>query len=127
MKALTLATVMALLCGACATAKEPTGQLASATAAVRAAQELGAPEVPQAKLHLRLAQEQIEHAQKLILDDEMEEADLCLKRATADAELALAIARADVARDDALEAERKVSPEATRATAPRSDVQALRE
>lgn len=84
------ATLFGLGCGSAAV---PTEKLTSAEASVRAAQEVGASSVPQAELHLKLAQEQVEMARKLSADGESERAAQVLLRAKADAELALALAR----------------------------------
>ena len=75
----------------CASAPEPTERLASAKAGVRSAQELGASEVPNAALHVKLAEEQIERANKFMKDGENERAEALLQRATADANLAIAL------------------------------------
>jgi hypothetical protein len=84
----------------CASAPQPTEQLASAEASVRAAHELGADSVPRAQLHLKLAQEQVTQARKLAQDGEEERANLILSRARADAELALALTREAAAHRD---------------------------
>src|SRR6188474_1849863 len=65
-------------------------------AAQQAAEALGNDSVPQAKLHLKMAKDQIATAEALIADSEMENADLVLKRAEADAELAGALSRSAV-------------------------------
>jgi hypothetical protein len=111
---------------ACASTPQPTQQLASASAAVRAAHEVGADTVPQAELHLRLAQEEIGRAQRLIRDDEMEDATRALRRAQADAELSLAITRAHASREAAVEAERRADTESSQVTMPSSQAQAVR-
>jgi hypothetical protein len=61
--------------------------------AIRAAEEVGAPRVPDAALHLQLAREQSDHAKALIADGQTESATYLLMRAQADAELALAVVR----------------------------------
>jgi hypothetical protein len=71
----------------------PTERMSTAEAAIRGAQELGAPQLPRAALHLKLAQEQSEKARKLIEDGYNERAELSLRRAQADAELAIAITK----------------------------------
>ena len=71
----------------------PTEKVAAADSSIRAAEELGAPKVPQAALHLQLAKEEIAHAEKLIKDGEPKRAEGILLRAQADAELAVAEAR----------------------------------
>jgi len=53
----------------------------------------GANEDPKAQLHLKLANEQIEKAKKLIEDGKNEEASRLIDRAQADADLALALAQ----------------------------------
>jgi hypothetical protein len=82
-----------ILLGACGSAPQPTERLVSAQAAMRAAKEVGASQYPQAQLHEKLAQEQLERAQKLIADGDNERAERLLWRATADAELAIAVTR----------------------------------
>lgn len=71
----------------------PTQRMADAQSAERSARELGANSVPAAQLSLTLAQEQIAQGKKAMADDENERADGLLKRAKADAELAIAQAR----------------------------------
>jgi hypothetical protein len=65
---------------------------ANSEAAVRAAREVGAQQIPQASLHLTLAQEQLEKAKALMRDGDNEEASFMLQRSQADAELAVAMA-----------------------------------
>jgi hypothetical protein len=98
---------------ACAGAPAPTERLASAQAAVRAAKEVGAKDVPQAKLHAQLAQEQVDQATKLIEDGENERADAILRRAQADAELAVALSRESTSQQQAQAAEAALSPQPT--------------
>ena len=100
--------VGAIFLGGCATAG-PSGESMEATAAsIRAAEELGAPRVPQASLHLQLAKEQSEHAKQLVAKGAAEEAGFLMMRADADAELALALARSSVANAKAQKAIEKV-------------------
>jgi hypothetical protein len=86
---------------ACASAPVPTESMAASTASARAAEEVGAREVPSAALHLQLAQEQIEQARKLMKDDQNERARYVLMRAQADAELAVVEAREENMRTEA--------------------------
>ena len=86
---LTLAAALA----ACGGSAPPTQRMASAEAAIRGAQEIGATSEPRAALHLKLAQEQVEKAKRYVEDGQNIQADLALQRAQADAELSLAIAR----------------------------------
>ncbi len=68
----------------------------TSAATIRAAQEVGASEVPQAALHVQLAREQAEQAKGLLEQGERERAESLFARAQADADLALALAREDV-------------------------------
>ena len=68
-------------------------KIAATDSSIRAAEELGAPKVPEASLHLQLAKEENEHAQKFLKDGDSKHAEGQLMRAQADAELALALAR----------------------------------
>ena len=85
---------IALLAG-CASGPVPAERVASAQAAIRSAQEVGAQRVPQATLHLQLAREQADYAAELIRNGSHDRAASVLMRAQADAELALALARQD--------------------------------
>lgn len=92
-------------CGATA---PPTHQLTKSKAAVRAAEEVGAKEVPKAKLHLKMANDHISNAEKLILEEEFDDATLVLRRAEIDAELAIELAKEAQTRAEADAAVRKV-------------------
>jgi hypothetical protein len=89
-------------CGA--TFPPPVQRMADAQSAERSARELGANNQPEARLSLKLAQEQIALAKKSIASGENERADSLLIRAKADAELAVVQAREKVARADVKEA-----------------------
>jgi hypothetical protein len=95
--------VAGLLAG-CASAPPPVERMESSTAAIRAAEEVGAPRVPQAALHLQLAKEQSDHAKAVVANGDREQAEGLLMRAEADAELAVALAREDAARSEARQA-----------------------
>ncbi len=86
-----VATVAAL--GGCGGAAPPSTSVATATGAVRAAEEAGAVNTPSAALELRLAKEEMALAQRMIRDDQNERAAMVLRRAEVDAQLARAIAR----------------------------------
>jgi uncharacterized protein DUF4398 len=77
----------------CGSYPPPTERMSTAEAAIRAAEEVGATNVPQAALYMKLAQEQTEKAKRMMQDGYNERAELELKRAQADAELAVALAR----------------------------------
>jgi len=78
--------------------------MVSAEGAIRAAQEVGASKVPQAQLHVRLAQEQVDKAKALMQDGDNKRAEMLLLRAQSDAELAVALAREDSAKNEAQQA-----------------------
>jgi hypothetical protein len=77
----------------CGSATPPTERLTTAEAAIRGAMEVDANSLPRGALHLKLAQEQVDKAKRYIEDDMNQRADLALRRAQADAELAIALAR----------------------------------
>lgn len=70
-------------------------QTEASTSGIRAAEEAGAAEVPQASLHLQLAKEELEAARRLSANGEKEQAKSMLLRAEADAELAISLSRKD--------------------------------
>lgn len=78
---------------ACASFPPPTERLTTTEAAIRGASEVGAAQIPRAALHLKLAEEQTEKARRLMQDGYNERAEFTLKRAQADAELAIALAK----------------------------------
>jgi len=77
----------------CGSYPVPVDGLAAAQGSIRAAQEVGTTSDPRAALHLKLAQEQLDEAKKLMADKENKRAEALLLRASADAELALALSR----------------------------------
>jgi hypothetical protein len=77
----------------CITTRVPTEELVDAQVSIRAAEELGASEVPLAARHLALAREQTRTAQKFLEQGERKDAARALKRAEVDAEMAMALAR----------------------------------
>lgn len=87
---------LAALVVSCASVPVPTEQMQASAATIRAAEEVGAENVPTAALHLELAKEQLNQAEKLIETGEDEprmQAKFLLARAKSDADLALALAR----------------------------------
>jgi hypothetical protein len=98
-----------LLVSACGGAAVPHDKLASAQAAVRAAEVGGAPNDPNAALQLKRANDQITQAKALIEDGENEEAARVLLRAEVDADLALALAQEKTGRDEATKAQQEVA------------------
>lgn len=105
-KSLALAALVAGLVAiftACGGYAPPTGKVASSEAAIRAADEMGADDHPQAALHLKLARDQHEAAKALIDEGNNERADYVLQRAQADAELARSLAHEAKMQADASE------------------------
>jgi hypothetical protein len=88
-----IVAVMSVSLVACGSYPAPTERLASSQAALRVAQEVNATGNPQASLHLKLAQEQLEQAKQMMADNDNKRAEYVLMRAEADAELAEALAR----------------------------------
>jgi len=86
---------------ACASTPPPHEREASSEAAIRAANEVGAAQVPQAALHLKLAQEQLDRGKAQMKNGDNNEAAYTLLRAQSDAELALALARENKTRTEA--------------------------
>ncbi len=80
----------------------------ASTSAIRAAQEVGASEVPSASLYLQLAKEQLAKAEVLAADGEKEKAESMLLRAQADAELAIVLSHGDADKTEAAKALERV-------------------
>jgi hypothetical protein len=96
--------VLAILLSACGGGyPEPRDQLTESEAAVRAAEVAGAQNTPQAALHLKRAREQIDAGKGLIQEGENERAEWMLRRARADADLALSLATEETQRKKAAE------------------------
>lgn len=112
---LVLAAYAATGCGA--SAPVPATQVTETQAAIRAAEEVGAPNVPKAALHLKMAKDQLQTAQAQIADDDNVQARMTLDRARVDAELALALARENALRAKAAEALEKIKKLQAEATA----------
>jgi len=88
-----LSCAIGLLAAGCAHYPAPTDQVASSLAAVRGAEEAGAADVPNAALHVKLAQEEIQQAKQLMEDEQNQRAEDKALRAGQDAELALLLTR----------------------------------
>jgi regulator of protease activity HflC (stomatin/prohibitin superfamily) len=80
----------------------------SSTSAIRAAEEVGATNVPTASLYLQLAKEEQENAKVLAAKGDKEEAESMLTRSQADAELAVALSRGDADKKEAAESLERV-------------------
>jgi len=96
---------LAAALAACGGAAVPQETLTAAQASVKGAEVGGANEDPKAQLHLKLANEQIDKAKKLIEDGDNEEAARMIDRAQADADLALALAQQAKAMREAKDAD----------------------
>lgn len=104
-----LPTVALFFGGACASSGAPSNAKAeNSSAAIRAAEEVGATHNPDSALHLQLAKEQFAHARTLTNERDKERADRLLLRAQADAELSLALARSETEKAEAQAAISKV-------------------
>lgn len=98
-----------LLVGAAAgCAHSPALRTDSPSAAIRAAEEVGASEVPRASLHLQLAKEELGRAQGLAERGEKDQAASQLLRAEADAELAILLSREQAEKSEAAQAMERV-------------------
>lgn len=101
--------IAAALLAGCASTAIPADKISRAESAIRGAREVGAERVPSAALHLRLAEEQLAVAKRLIADGENERAVMVLARAETDAEAAN-----NMAREQAMKAEAQRASEAVR-------------
>ena len=103
MKASTISTGLLLLIGAVAGGCATTQALhtESSSAAIRSAEDQGAMNVPVASLYLQYAKEELQSAADLYANGDKAEANSFLLRAKADAELAIALAKADSEKNEA--------------------------
>lgn len=102
------ALTLSLLVG-CASYPQPTQHMADAEGAYRSAADFGAANNPQASLHLKLAQEEIQKAKAQIADNDNQAADSTLLRAKADGELALAEMKTEQSKKGAQDALNEVA------------------
>jgi hypothetical protein len=102
---LTGALVTTALMAACASVPLRTE---TSTSGIRAAEEIGASDVPKAALHLQLAKEELGKAKALAANGEDEKAASMLLRAEADAELAVLLSREDAEKSEARAAAKRV-------------------
>jgi Domain of unknown function (DUF4398) len=99
---------MACLLGCGGGYPEPRDQLTASGSALRAAEVAGAQNSPQSALHLKRAREQIDEGRGLIQEGENERAEWVLRRAQADADLALSLALEETQRKKAADARDEV-------------------
>jgi uncharacterized protein DUF4398 len=124
MKTIALALVAAsALAAGCGSSAMPADRMANAQASIRGAEVVGARNDPTAALHLRLAQENYDKAQKMAKDGDTDRAKLVLQRAEADAELALIIAKERVERTEANRAMEQSKPAPMPAPVPEPQLQ----
>jgi hypothetical protein len=102
-------TGLVAIFAACGGAAMPLDKLTDAKSTVRAAQEAGAQNTPQAELHLKMANDELATAQKAINDKDADRAQLLLNQAQADADLSLALARGSSDARAAQEAQARIS------------------
>jgi hypothetical protein len=93
---------------ACGSSALPAGKLTNTQASIRAAEAVGATETPNSALYLKMAQDGVAQAKRLMQDGDNEEAALALDKAQADAELSLSYAREAKAREEAEAAQAKI-------------------
>ena len=105
MKYLALIGAASTALAACGSYPAPNLQMATSMAAARSAEDLGATKNAQAALSLKLAQEELAEAKKLMTDGDNKRAEYVLMRANADAELAVMLAREAAMRAEATKAQ----------------------
>ena len=105
---LVVALAAACFAAACGSSAVPAERLTNTKAAIRAAEEMEARKTPRAALHLKLANDQVAKAERLIDDGENDRAKLYLDQAQADADLALGLAKEAKERSEAQQAEAKI-------------------
>ena len=105
---LTAACAGSFASAACGGGDVPAQRLADSEATLRAARQANAEKLPSASLHVQLADENMQKAQKLMKSGDNHQADRYLRRAKADAELALALAESESSAVTAAEAQKKV-------------------
>jgi hypothetical protein len=103
-----VALAAGMLLVACGSSAVPAGKLTNTQASIRAAEAVGATETPNSALYLKMAQDGLAEAKRLMQDGDNEEAALALDKAQADAELSLSYAHEAKAREEAEAAQAKV-------------------
>lgn len=101
MKTIALIGAAAFALGACASNPVPADRLAKSQAAIRSASELGAERIPPAAVHLKVANDELDIARRLLADGDNKRAEFVLMRAEVDAEASIALAHEAAARADA--------------------------
>jgi len=106
--ALTFAVSVVASAGALACASNPPLRTEQSTSGIRAAEEVGAADVPRASLHLQLAKEELDRAKRMAANGDDAQAESMLLRAEADAELAVALSREEAEIAESQEAVERV-------------------
>lgn len=110
-------SIVLLALPACAGDVLPQQQLMDTQGKITSAEELRGDEDPDAKLHLQFARDQVRAAKRMMDDGDEEEAKRMLDRATADADLALLLARTEKLREESRAAQSEVDDLRSDATA----------
>jgi len=105
---LMIGSLVCLAVAAGCSSSNPPLRTESSSSAIRAAEEVGANEVPRAALHLQIAKEELDKANKLAEMGEKDRAASMLQRAEADAELAILLSREQAERSEAVQAMERV-------------------
>lgn len=108
MRLMLMAGMLLLVAAAAGCAGRPALRTESSTSAIRAAEAVGANEVPRASLHLQLAKEELDRAQNLSEKGKKDEAASQLLRAEADAELAVVLSKEKAGQLEATQAMERV-------------------
>ena len=103
-----VSSVIALFAIGCGGSSVPLDKLTDAKSTIRAAQEAGAQNEPQATLHLKMANDELAAARKAMDDKDNDRARLLLNQAQADADLSLALARGATEKASAQEAQARI-------------------
>ncbi len=98
----------ALFLAACGSSAVTHGEVADARAAISAAEASGAAQVPQAALHIKMAEDNMAQAETQMGEGESEAAREALERASADANLARSLTTEQQVRSEADAAARRV-------------------
>lgn len=100
--------IAASLAAGCVTTAEIPRRESEPQMLIAAAQERGAATNPEAQLHLELASDRVDEAQRLARQGQEDKAELLLLRAEADAEYALSMLRLDEAQTQANRIQAKI-------------------
>jgi hypothetical protein len=108
-----IAFAVGAICVGCASSvPPPNDQWSAAQADVGRAQAIAAP-IPEARLHLQLAQEDLQKSKELIGDDNKRAANLATL-ARVEAQLAFSLAKQATAQDDAMKAQAELQKSSLR-------------